>query len=471
MLLVGSLASLGLGGIACGATVDDAADPFVSWARQHAQPLETTQPGQGFEDLQGLRDVVGDATVVAIGESEHYIGEFFAMKHRMLEFLVNEMGFTAVALEAGFGDSAVLHDYVLGAPAVPNMWDEGLTAGHAMFQETRDMVEWMRSYNADRTHKIRLYGAEYLGFNGTWLPAIEPVLAYLDKVDSDHAGRVRESLLPLIVKFDRKSDPTTDPYFHSGLNHQLHHNAYTNDLTAADRRTLTSAIAELLYRFEIYRHVYTDASSRGDFEWAYQLAGTLRQADRFYFYRPGADGGWERLAPAARRAIANIRAEVVRENVRWMLDSGHKVVVMAHNLHLMRSGDMGRALASMLGEDYVTIGSTYSHGMTIMEGLAVNFTPVEQPPATHEGLDGVLAEVGLPMFLLDFAQAPASGPVYDWLNQPRKTRAIGGYFGDGIALEDWNALYFIREIDVGTVPDEYVRESYVYPDLSDPTVQ
>jgi erythromycin esterase-like protein len=34
------------------------------------------------------------------------------MKHRMIEFLVEEMGFTAVTLEAGFGDAAVLHDYV-----------------------------------------------------------------------------------------------------------------------------------------------------------------------------------------------------------------------------------------------------------------------------------------------------------------------------------------------------------------------
>jgi hypothetical protein len=127
--------------------------------------------------------------------------------------------------------------------------------------------------------------------------------------------------------------------------------------------------------------------------------------------------------------------------------------------------EMSGAVQAVL-HDYVSIGSTYSNGTTITEGLSVKFTPVEQPPTTHEGLDGVLAEVGLPMFLLDLGKVPDDGPVHDWLNQPRKTRASGGYFGNGIALEDWDELYFIRDISVGEVPEEYDRDTYVYPDLS-----
>jgi hypothetical protein len=98
---------------------------------------------------------------------------------------------------------------------------------------------------------------------------------------------------------------------------------------------------------------------------------------------------------------------------------------------------MGMALSDLLGDDYVTIGATYSTGTTIQEGLNRDFTPVQQGPSTYEGLDGLLAEVHLPIFLLDLGQVPDQGSVRDWLNQPRKTRAIGGYFGKGIALEDW----------------------------------
>jgi len=461
---------LGLVGGAPVAGIDDSARPFIEWAREHAQPIETTRPGHGFEDLQGLRDIVGDARVVAIGESEHYIGEFFEMKHRFVEFLVEEMGFTAVAFESGFADAAVLHDYVLGGPAVNHMWDEGLTAGHAVFQETRDMVEWMRAYNADpeHRHEIQLFGAEYLGFNGTWMPAMEPVLRFLDRVDPGSAAVVRESLLPLIRKFDRRSDPETDDAFHSGRNHLLHHVAYLDELTAADRQALTAETARLVYRFELYRHVYTDASSPENFEWAFRLARTLQQADRFYFFRPEANGGWEKLAPFDRKAMMNIRAEVVRDNVGWMLDRGHKVILLVHNLHAMRSGDMGTALSRMLGDDYVSIGSTYRQGTTITEGLTADFAAVEQPPATHEGIDGVLAEVGPPMFLLDLGQVPDEGAVHDWLSRPRKMRAIGGYFGDGIPLEDWDALYFIRDISIGEVADQSDRGTPVSPDPGEP---
>lgn len=43
--------------------------------------------------MQPLKPVLAGKRVVALGEATHGTHEFFAMKHRMLAFLVQEMGF------------------------------------------------------------------------------------------------------------------------------------------------------------------------------------------------------------------------------------------------------------------------------------------------------------------------------------------------------------------------------------------
>jgi hypothetical protein len=71
-----------------------------NWLAQHAIRLKGVEAGQGFEDMQPLKTVIGDARLVALGEATHGTREFFQLKHRMLEFLVTEMGFTVFGIEA-----------------------------------------------------------------------------------------------------------------------------------------------------------------------------------------------------------------------------------------------------------------------------------------------------------------------------------------------------------------------------------
>jgi erythromycin esterase len=50
--------------------------------------------------MQPLKEIVGNARVVSLGEATHGTREFFQLKHRMLEFLATEMGFTMYSIEA-----------------------------------------------------------------------------------------------------------------------------------------------------------------------------------------------------------------------------------------------------------------------------------------------------------------------------------------------------------------------------------
>jgi hypothetical protein len=75
---------------------------IISWIKQNALPLKSVKAESGLEDLSPLKNVLKDVQIVGLGEATHGTKEFFQMKHRMLEFLVKEMGFTVLALEFNY---------------------------------------------------------------------------------------------------------------------------------------------------------------------------------------------------------------------------------------------------------------------------------------------------------------------------------------------------------------------------------
>src|SRR4051794_36917843 len=72
--------------------------PVQDWIKSQAIPLSTPEAGHGFKDMQPLKKVVGDARIVSLGEATHGTREFFQLKHRMMEFLAGEMGFTIFSI-------------------------------------------------------------------------------------------------------------------------------------------------------------------------------------------------------------------------------------------------------------------------------------------------------------------------------------------------------------------------------------
>ena len=61
-------------------------DAFIAWAKQHAIPIKTAEAGHGFDDLQPLKQIVGKARVVGMGEATHGTREFFNSSIGCLNF-------------------------------------------------------------------------------------------------------------------------------------------------------------------------------------------------------------------------------------------------------------------------------------------------------------------------------------------------------------------------------------------------
>ncbi|HUP18578.1 MAG TPA: erythromycin esterase family protein, partial [Gemmatimonadota bacterium] len=117
-----------------------------AWIRDHAIALTATEPGNGFADLQPLRQIVGDARIVALGEATHGTREFFQLKHRMLEFLVSEMDFNIFAIEASLTEALDVNRYVLSGEGDPARALAGMYFWTWDTEEVLALIRWMREY-------------------------------------------------------------------------------------------------------------------------------------------------------------------------------------------------------------------------------------------------------------------------------------------------------------------------------------
>lgn len=155
--LIGMGLAAGLLGSA-GAPAAAAPPEAAAWIKANAIEFKTSEAESGLDDLARLRDVVGDARIVSLGEPTHGTREAFQMKHRLLEFLVSEMGFSIFSIEASTPESYALNDYVLEGKGDPKALIGGMYFWTWNTEEVLAMVEWMRRWNASHDRKVQFTG-------------------------------------------------------------------------------------------------------------------------------------------------------------------------------------------------------------------------------------------------------------------------------------------------------------------------
>jgi erythromycin esterase-like protein len=161
----------------------------VDWVRSNAIRLSTPEAGRGFADMQPLKRVIGSARIVALGEATHGSREFFQLKHRMLEFLASELGFTIFSIEANLPEAYRLNDYVLTGKGDPAQLLRGMYFWTWDTEEVLAMIRWMREFNASGRGPIQFTGFDMQFPN----VAAENVRSFVTRLDADYAATVREA--------------------------------------------------------------------------------------------------------------------------------------------------------------------------------------------------------------------------------------------------------------------------------------
>ncbi len=128
----------------------------------------------------------------------------FQLKHRLLEFLVAEMGFTTFAIEANWPESLAVNDYVLHGRGDPAKVLAGLQFWTWNTEEVLDQIRWMRRYNADDQHKTKV---TFAGFDAQYSALAATTLKdYFARVDSVFAAEIA----PRLTLFEKECRDYSD---------------------------------------------------------------------------------------------------------------------------------------------------------------------------------------------------------------------------------------------------------------------
>jgi erythromycin esterase len=380
----------------------------LAWLGAHATPLHFVRAPSASvaddTDLGLFADIVGDARIVALGESTHGTREFFLVKHRLLEFLVRELGFTVFAIEANQLAVEKINRYVQGGDGTAR------EVMRAMFrvwntEEMLELVEWMRAYNAAHPHNtVRFAGYDM----------------------QDHRNPA-----DTLRAFLERTEPTLVPRFDQLVGeYRAQRSSATPEVSDTTRARWRRQGDTLWSEVSGGRSTWLAGSgSRGDslaVEWAVQAANLFRQAATFN----------EALSSPDRDSL-------MAANLDWTLRTlapGGRVVVWAHDVHVSRGGDpdqsfnggaqMGAYLSRIYGDAYRAFSLlTYDGAYTATRSFTDHrMIAAEAFPGPSGSLEASLHVLRRPTasfgFVVDLRPARTDDGG-KWLRSPRPIRHVG----------------------------------------------
>ena len=237
---------------------------LTQYIAERALPFDTVEPENGFEDLSFLHGLVGDARVVALGEATHGTHEFFRMKHRIFEFLVEEMGFTTFAIESSPSGADRIDRYVqTGEGELEDLrWYLCCWPWHA--REVLDLIDWMRRHNEDHGNAPTV---SFRGFDvETGSRVIDDIADYLSSVDPENAAMV----LAYYDVVDQLIDPRTQ---YTRLDYP--------SLSEQEREGIRTSLLAVVDWLTAHREEYELRSSPDAFEQVLHRAELLLQLEEF----------------------------------------------------------------------------------------------------------------------------------------------------------------------------------------------
>ncbi|MGK5733866.1 erythromycin esterase family protein [Streptomyces sp. URMC 124] len=350
--------------------------PFARWLRAHATTLTTLDPDAPLDDLEPLRELIGDARVVGVGESSHFIHEFGLVRRRLLRFLVERCGFTVLAFEYGFSEAFALDAWVRGAG--PD-GDLERISGAALPMGLQEPLRSLRLHNRTAERPVRFAGVDVPAAGGSLLPALQPVVDHLRAADPEALPEA-ETAVRIAERFAGESAAAAAPAW--------------SRLDAIEQDALTAALARLLIRFRATEPLQVARTGRYAYEVALRRLEAACHAD--YTIRAMA----ALFAGTGLDADTSSRETYMAGSVLWHLQHAEpdaRVVLMAHNAHLQKETvafdgyptafPMGQFLHRALGDAYFALGVSSVGGRTAemrLEesarfGFTVDDTALEAP--------------------------------------------------------------------------------------------
>jgi erythromycin esterase len=383
----------------------------VSWVKNQSFAFATDDPAVPSSDLDPLRSLVGNASIVALGEATHGTREFFRMKHRMLQWLVREMGFSYFGIEATFPEALDVDHYVQTGQGDPSTLLANLHFWTWNTDEVLDLILWMRSWNAaGKQPRVHFVGFD-MQFPGV---AIDSVRSYAASVDASTDATVRDAY-HCLEQFRTIPSVTGSAGIDVGYRKQ------TPDYQMACRAAL-QLVDTLFARRE------SEFAARDGIEKARLVRRMARLVSQ-----------WEAVNALDYVSSSNRRDEFMAENTAWRHDTqapGAKFVLWAHNMHISKIRSwMGDHLNRRYGARYLNVGQTFGTGSfnAVLGGPRPDTLPNLRShnlfAYRDESIESVFLATGLPRLIFDARRTRTeSSPSTTALTLPMSIRAIGAVY-------------------------------------------
>lgn len=318
-------------------------DSVVQQLERRAHPLRTAEPGGPASDLRPLGRMVDDAAVVGVGEATHGSHELFALKDRVLRYLVRTKGFRTFALEAPWSTGLKLDNYVQTGEGDPRAIMRAEFVRAYRFWNTEeyvDLIEWMRAWNQRHPgDRVRFVGAD-LGYAGPNL--LDVVEKYAGSRDPELAARIARLYAGLRPAPGQTPEEQMAGYIDLPQGDR--------DQLAADARTAHALLAAA-----------GPGADHTAYTWALRHAEAVVQTATLYAFDMATE-----FAESMR-----YRDEQMATNLLWWREVvGDRVVYSAHDNHVARVSPqpdlfpetVGGVLDRKLGAGYLPVGTSFEHG-------------------------------------------------------------------------------------------------------------
>ena len=339
-----------------------------NWIQREAIPFSIDSSETFNASIDRVVASLDDSVeLLGFGEALHGGEEILMLRNRLFQRLVETHGYSAIAIESSFPRARAVNDYVAGrGPASYDALQEaGFSHGFGRLEANRELVEWMRLYNADPTHRVKLH---FYGFDsptemvGSDSPShvLHFVLDYLASIDSAR-GEGRRSRIDSLLGQDadwENPEASFDPAKSIGL----------SPAATALRIETEDLIAELRLR----RPELVAKSDGSCYLEAEQYATAARHLLNYH-------AALARTSDNRIAELLGIRDLSMADNLAYMVSRERgrgKVLAFAHNSHLKRGKaewqlgaelltwwPAGAHLNEMLGPRYAVIGTAVGSRM------------------------------------------------------------------------------------------------------------